>query len=121
MDALKPSLTADTATRPSSKATGAQPKGARPRKPPAWADWIATLTERREQIDQIVTMLEAGNVDGALRAVGLDPSRFVDLDKAIAEAFIARKAKGAFLTNDPFEVVDTSGLTDADWAEINKI
>ena len=41
------------------------------------------------QIEQIARLLEAGDVDGALRAVGIDPVKFRPLDKAIADAFEA--------------------------------
>lgn len=39
------------------------------------------------QIDKIARMLERGDVDGAVRAVGLDPAQFRGFDKAIADAF----------------------------------
>lgn len=39
------------------------------------------------QIEQIVRMLESGDVDGALRAVGLDPLQFRALEKAIYDAY----------------------------------
>ncbi len=39
------------------------------------------------QVGLIAKMLERGDVDGAIRAVGLDPLAFRDLDKAIADAF----------------------------------
>lgn len=41
----------------------------------------------RAQLDAIARLLEAGDVDGALRAVGLDPASFRPLDKAINEAY----------------------------------
>lgn len=41
------------------------------------------------QIDQIVKMLDAGNVDGAVRAVGLDPTQFRSFDKTFEEAYEA--------------------------------
>jgi hypothetical protein len=41
------------------------------------------------QIEQIARMLEEGNIEGALRAVGLDPVSFRPLDKAIEQAFDA--------------------------------
>src|SRR5262249_29236143 len=41
------------------------------------------------QIDQIIRMLEAGNVDGALQAVGIDPASFRPFDKAFGDAFEA--------------------------------
>lgn len=40
-------------------------------------------------LDQIVTMLENGDVNGALRAVGIDPAQFRPFDKTIADAFEA--------------------------------
>ena len=39
------------------------------------------------QIDLIARMLERGDVEGALRAVGLDPAAFRDLDREIEKAF----------------------------------
>lgn len=39
------------------------------------------------QIGRIAERLERGDVDGAIKEVGLDPVSFRDLDKAIAEAF----------------------------------
>jgi hypothetical protein len=41
------------------------------------------------QVEQIATMLEKGDVDGALRAVGLDPVQFRVFDKAFTDAFEA--------------------------------
>jgi hypothetical protein len=41
------------------------------------------------QIDQIARMLERGDVDGALRAVGLRPESFRPLDRALERAFEA--------------------------------
>lgn len=41
------------------------------------------------QIEQIARMLEKGDVEGAIRAVGLDPAQFRELDKAIGQAFEA--------------------------------
>src|SRR5690349_1221703 len=38
-------------------------------------------------IDQIVARLEAGDVDGALRAVGIDPASFRPFDKALEAAY----------------------------------
>lgn len=38
---------------------------------------------------QIVAQIEAGNIDGAVRAVGLDPAQFRPLDLATAQAFEA--------------------------------
>lgn len=41
------------------------------------------------QIEQIARMLEAGDVEGALRAVSLDPVAFRALDKSLLDAFEA--------------------------------
>lgn len=41
------------------------------------------------QIEQIARMVERGNVDGAVRAVGLDPASFRAFDRAISDAFEA--------------------------------
>lgn len=41
------------------------------------------------QIDQIVRMLELGDVDGAVRAVGLDPTQFRAFDKTLEGAYEA--------------------------------
>ena len=46
-------------------------------------------------IAQLVRMLEKGDVDAALRAVGLDPVQFRPFDKAIADAFEAGGNAGA--------------------------
>lgn len=43
----------------------------------------------RAQISQIVRMLEQGNVEGAIRAVGLDPAQLRSLDQTISQAFEA--------------------------------
>lgn len=40
-------------------------------------------------VDQIVRMIEAGNIDGAIRAAGLDPNVFRPFDLAITQAFEA--------------------------------
>lgn len=40
-------------------------------------------------IEQIAKMLEAGDVFGAIKAVGLDPTQFRGLDRAIGDAFEA--------------------------------
>lgn len=39
------------------------------------------------QIEQVARMLDAGNVEGALRAVGLDPAAFRAFDRGIEAAF----------------------------------
>lgn len=54
----------------------------------AFLDSIFNMRDRA-QIDQIERMLAAGRIDDALRAVGLDPTSFRPLDKAISEAFEA--------------------------------
>lgn len=45
------------------------------------------------QIAALTKMIERGNIEGALRAVGLDPIAFRSFDKALAEAF---EAGGSF-------------------------
>lgn len=42
----------------------------------------------RAQLERIVTALENGDVEGALRAVNLEPAAFLPLDNAIRQAFI---------------------------------
>lgn len=59
-----------------------------PRVAKAFLEAIALIRDRA-QIGQIATMLERGDVDGALRAVGLDPAAFRALDVAVAQAFEA--------------------------------
>lgn len=62
----------------------------------AWAPQIAkafleaiALIRDRAQVGQIATMLERGDINGALSAVGLDPAAFRSLDTALAQAFEA--------------------------------
>lgn len=43
----------------------------------------------RAQIEQIAKMLENGDIEAAIRAVGLDPTAFRELDKQLANAFEA--------------------------------
>lgn len=62
------------------------------------------------QIAQIAKMLEAGDVDGALRAVGIDPVAFRPFDKALTDAFeaggtFAAKAVPVVRTTDGMRVV----------------
>lgn len=59
-----------------------------PRLAKAFMDAIALIRDRA-QVGLIAIMLERGDIDGAVRAVGLDPVAFRDLDRAIAEAFDA--------------------------------
>jgi Phage Mu protein F like protein len=54
----------------------------------AFLDSIANLRDAA-QIQNIVRMLETGDIDGAIRAVGLNPVAFRPFDKAIAQAFEA--------------------------------
>lgn len=54
----------------------------------AFLDSIFNMRDRA-QVDQIARMIEAGQIDDALRAVGLDPTSFRPLDKAVSEAFEA--------------------------------
>ncbi len=62
------------------------------------------------QLDQIARMLENGDVDGALQAVGLNPVQFRPLDKTIIDAFEsgginAAKAVPAVVASNGFKVV----------------
>lgn len=41
------------------------------------------------EIGRIVSRLEAGDIDGAIRAVHLDPAAFLALQRAVADAYIA--------------------------------
>lgn len=59
-----------------------------PRLQKAFLDSIYNV-RNAAQIDQIVKMLERGDDDGALRAIGLDPTQFRVFDKAITDAFEA--------------------------------
>ncbi len=54
----------------------------------AFLDSVYTLRDQA-QIDLIVARLEAGDVEGALKAVGLDPVAFRPFDKSILDAFEA--------------------------------
>ncbi len=54
----------------------------------AFLDSIYNLRDAAH-IDQIARMLENGDVDGALRAVGIDPVAFRPFDKSLANAFEA--------------------------------
>lgn len=60
----------------------------------AWAPrlqraFLAAIADIRDraQIGVIAAMLERGDIDGAVRAVGLDPAAFRALDAALVEAF----------------------------------
>jgi hypothetical protein len=59
------------------------------------------------QLDQITRMLENGDVPGAIRAVGLDPTQFRPFDKSIADAF---EAGGNFTSKAMPLVSDTAGF-----------
>ncbi len=59
-----------------------------PRLQRAFLDSVYALRDQAH-IEQIVRMLETGDVDGAIRAVGLDAASFRPLDKAIADSFEA--------------------------------
>jgi hypothetical protein len=54
----------------------------------AFSDSVYALRDQA-QIDQIAKMLDRGDIDGAIRAVGLDPVAFRPFDKAITSAFEA--------------------------------
>lgn len=57
--------------------------------PPLRRAFLDAVYQLRDfaQIDQIARMLEAGDVDGALRAVGLDPVAFRKFDRTLEDAF----------------------------------
>lgn len=59
-----------------------------PRLQKAFLDSIYKI-RNAAQVDQIAKMLERGDVDGALRAIGIDPTQFRVFDKAITDAFEA--------------------------------
>lgn len=59
-----------------------------PRLQRAFLDSIFNLRDTAH-IDQIIRMLENGDVDGALRAVGIDPVAFRPFDKSLTAAFEA--------------------------------
>lgn len=59
-----------------------------PRLRRAFLDSVYRLRDTA-QIDQIVRMLEAGDVNGAIQAVGIDPVAFRPFDKSITAAFEA--------------------------------
>lgn len=59
-----------------------------PRLKKAFLDSIYQI-RNSAQIEQIARMLEAGDVDGAIRAVGLNPVSFRPFDKALTDAFEA--------------------------------
>ncbi|SHG79697.1 Phage Mu protein F like protein [Kaistia soli DSM 19436] len=61
-------------------------EGWRPRLQKAFLDAVYQLRDD-VQIGLVGELLEKGDVDGALRAVGLDPLAFRDLDQAIADAY----------------------------------
>ncbi len=72
----------------------------------AFLESISNLRDAA-QIQQIVRMLETGDIDGALRAVGLNPVAFRPLDKAIAQAF---EAAGSATQGIVPAAVGTDGL-----------
>lgn len=53
----------------------------------AFLDGVDVLRDRA-QVALIAQLLQAGDVDGAVRAVGLDPAAFAALDTAITAAFV---------------------------------
>jgi hypothetical protein len=58
------------------------------------------------QLGRIVAQLEAGNIDGAIRAVGLDPAAFQPLSDAVELAF---KSGGATTANAIGRLTDRAG------------
>lgn len=72
----------------------------------AFLESISNLRDAA-QLDQIVRMLEARDVDGAIRAVGLDPVAFRPFDKSIADAF---EAGGNFTANALPVIKDVAGF-----------
>lgn len=61
----------------------------------AFLDGVYALRDR-SQVELLVEMLRRGDVEGALRAVGLDAVAFRDLDATIAEAY---ESGGRFATD----------------------
>jgi hypothetical protein len=59
-----------------------------PRLQQAFLDAVYNL-RNTAHVDQIVRMLEAGDINGALRAVGIDPIAFRPFDRSITQAFEA--------------------------------
>ncbi len=77
-----------------------------PRLQRAFLDSISNLRDTAH-IDQIVKMLEAGDVNGALRAVGIDATAFRPFDRSISQAFEAGgEATAAIIPT----VVDDAGF-----------
>jgi len=72
----------------------------------AFTDAVYNLRDQA-QLDQIVRMLEKGDVDGALRSVGLDPVSFRVWEQRFEEAF----EQGGRYTTQGFPVArDSSGF-----------
>lgn len=65
-----------------------------------------SLIRGRARINLIATMLERGDVDGAVKAVGLDPAAFRDFDNGISAAF---EAGGRFTCNSLPPLAEPSG------------
>lgn len=76
-----------------------------PRLRKAFLDGVYRLRDRA-QINAIAERLERGDVEGALRGVGIDPTSFRNLDKTIGEAFEA----GGEFTARQFPAVRQAGL-----------
>lgn len=76
-----------------------------PRLQKAFMDAIAHIRSRA-QINVIVTMLEKGDIDGAIRGVGLDPVAFRDFENGISDAF---EAGGRFTADAIPPLAEPSG------------
>lgn len=73
------------------------------------AAFLKSIEEIRNgaQIEQIARMIEQGDVDGAIRAVGLDPVQFRTFDRTFSQAYEA----GGNATQNLIPVIrDTQGL-----------
>lgn len=77
-----------------------------PRLRKAFLDGVYRLRSRA-QISAIAERLERGDIEGAIRAVGLDPASFRDLDRAIGQAY---EAGGEFTTRQMPVATGSDGL-----------
>ncbi len=59
------------------------------------------------QVDQIIARLTAGDIDGAIRAVGIDPAQFRVFDKALESAY---EAGGTATARAIPAIVDAAGF-----------
>lgn len=70
--------------------------------------FLASIADVRDnaELDRIVRALEAGDIDGALRAVHLDPASFAPMDLAVTEAY---RAGGDFAVAQMPTFADSEG------------